>query len=79
MTKGIKKKDIQDFEKYARKLDEVIQRIRCYKDNAHIYVTPGELNLMADDPLLDNNMSRDKQAEMTAITVPCCALDCGDW
>lgn len=82
MRKGIKEKDIRDFEKAARKLDEVISRIREYKDNAHIYVTPGEINLMACE--LSGTHGRIEGAETdpakaTVTSVTCNAIECGDW
>lgn len=46
MIKGVKDKDIRDFEKYASKLAEIIDRIVEYCPAARIYVTPQEINLM---------------------------------
>lgn len=74
MKQGIKEKDIRDFEKYAQKLGEVINRIREYKPMAYIYVTPSELNLMSST----NNEEYANQDLIVAskIILP---LDCGDW
>lgn len=46
MTKGIKEKDIRDFEKYAEKLNDVIVRIRKYCPEAQFYLACEVLNLM---------------------------------
>ena len=79
MVKGIKAKDIRDFEKYARKLNEVIGRIREYKDNAQIYVTPGQINLMADEFSGVHGRISGKEADPTVTFVSCDFIDCGDW
>ena len=79
MKKGIKEKDIRDFEKYAKKLDEVITRIREYKGNAHIYATPGELNLMADEYSGHHGRIPGKEENPTVVSVSVNALECGDW
>lgn len=78
MTKGIKTKDIRDFEKYAGKLHEVMERIWTYKPEASIYATPGELNLMAG--FLDGKCSaQDEQEKMLVTTVCFSRLEAGDW
>lgn len=46
MTKGIKEKDIRDFEKYAAKLNDVITRIRQYSPEAQYYLASESLHLM---------------------------------
>lgn len=79
MTKGIKAKDIRDFEKHARKLGEVIVRIREYKDNAHIYVTPGQFNLMADEHSGYHGRIEGKETDVVATFVDCSFIECGDW
>ena len=49
MEKGIKVKDIRDFEKAVERLNEVIDRIRVYKPTAELYVSNGSIRLLADD------------------------------
>lgn len=46
MAKGIKEKDIRDFEKYAKKLNDVIVRIREYCPEAQYYLACETLHLM---------------------------------
>ena len=74
MKQGIKEKDIRDFEKYAQKLGEVINRIRKYKPTAYIYVTPSQLNLMSDT---NDEVSVDQKLIVTSESI--LHLDCGDW
>lgn len=77
MKLGIKAKDIRDFEKYVKKLDEVINRIREYKEEAYIYATPSYLNLMAY--FVDNSRSIHVSVEPLVESVPLTSLDSGDW
>lgn len=49
MTKGIKEKDIRDFQKYAEKLNEVMSRIREYAPDANGFLNGDELCLMSGD------------------------------
>lgn len=53
MKQGIKEKDIRDFEKYAKKLSDVMCRIREYKPEANAFLAceglSTVLNLMSDD------------------------------
>ncbi len=49
MRQGIKEKDIRDFEKYARKLADVVKRIREYRPEASAYLGMDTLYLMSDD------------------------------
>lgn len=53
MKKGIKEKDIRDFEKYAQKLDEVMKRIQEYCPSANYYLNMDNLQLMCDEPFID--------------------------
>lgn len=77
MTKGIKARDIRDFEKYAKKLNEVITRIRAYSPEAHIYATPGQFNLMSeyDKP----GLSIDDEEDLIVTNIFVNALEVGDW
>lgn len=79
MTKGIKAKDIRDFEKYARKLNEVIGRIREYKDTAHLYVTPGEFNLMSGENSGYHGRIADAETDPVVTCVSMDFIECGDW
>lgn len=74
----IHKKDIQDFEKHAKKLGEVIARIREYCPEAYIFAAPNELNLMSGVNFLRSNRV-DEDERLTALSVPVPNLDCGDW
>ena len=46
MFRGVRAKDIRDFEKYAEKLNVVITRIREYCPEAQYYLACETLNLM---------------------------------
>lgn len=74
----IKAKDINDFIKYATKLNEVMDRIRLYMPEAHIFATPNTLSLMLAE---DDPESRDWQerATLVAAQAPVSALEAGDW
>lgn len=45
MRQGIKEKDIRDFEKYASKLADVMERIMKYNPEANCYVTMNDIRL----------------------------------
>lgn len=77
MKLGIKAKDIRDFEKYVKKLNEVINRIREYKGDAYIYATPYYLNLMAYFEY--NPRSQHVSNEPLVVSAPLTSLDSGDW
>lgn len=79
MTKGIREKDILDFEKYARKLDEVINRIREYKPEAHVYVTPGEINLMCGESREYHVRNERAILDPVVTSVLVTGFECGDW
>lgn len=49
MNQNIKEKDIRDFEKYAKKLSEVVERIREYNPNASGFMECDCLCLMSDE------------------------------
>ncbi len=48
MTKGVKEKDIMDFERYCNKLKAVMDRIVNYAPEANLYAAIGDINLMFD-------------------------------
>ena len=74
MKQGIKEKDIRDFEKTVKKLNEIITRIQQYKPMAHIYATPSQLHLMSDT---NGEMYANQKYIVTSEYVT--HLDCGDW
>lgn len=79
MKKGIKEKDIRDFEKYARKLNEVIGRIREYKPEANAFLGCGlstYLYLMSDDHC---DYDGDEPYDLVVAEVPLVGFDGGDW
>lgn len=49
MRKGIKEKDIRDFEKYAGKLAETLDRVRKYNQDASGFMSNDSLCLMSGD------------------------------
>lgn len=77
LIKGIKAKDIKDFEKYSQKLSEVIKRIREYQGGAYIYATPYTLNLMAYFEDDSKSIRASNKPLVTSVVVE--NLDCGDW
>lgn len=79
MLHGIKAKDIRDFEKYANKLNEVMNRIReNYKGehNPILYVTPNEIHLMWDFP---DRIPFGEGERYCVSSVKIDYIDCGDW
>ena len=54
MRKGIKEKDIRDFEKYANKLDETMKRILEYNPNAEIFLNMDNLELFGNKSFTGN-------------------------
>lgn len=46
MTKGVKAKDIRDFEKYVEKLNDLILRIREYCLEAQYYLANETLHIL---------------------------------
>lgn len=78
MTKGIKAKDIRDFEKYANKLNQTLTRIREYCPEASYYATPDELHLMSGFSF-DRDSSREEQENLLVTSVSINHLEAGDW
>lgn len=76
MKQGIKEKDIRDFEKYAEKLRDVVDRIREYKPTAMAYLAEDILNLMSDNPHDD---FENPQRENVVTSIYMGAFDGGDW
>ncbi len=79
MKNGIKAKDIRDFEKYANKLNGVLQRIREYKPEASGFLVCGfqtYLCLMSNDHC-DYPESEHENFVVTEVDMP--GFDGGDW
>lgn len=76
MTKGIKEKDIRDFEKYANKLEEVLQRIREYKPEANVYLAEDTLNLMSNRT---HDIYEHPLQENIVTSIYMNGFDGGDW
>lgn len=76
MRQGIKEKDIRDFEKYAKKLSEVMERIREYQPKANAYLAMDVLNLMSDEHL---KYSREEYQDFIVTDVSMTGFDGGDW
>jgi hypothetical protein len=68
MRNGIKEKDIRDFEKYARKLDDIMKRIQEYHPTANYYLNMDSLQLMSDDPF-DDNERYNAKAEVSSVWI----------
>ena len=79
MLKGIKAKDIRDFEKHAKKLNDVLGRIREYKPKANAFLACGVhvyLCLMSDDHC---DYDRDDVSDLVVTEVDMIGFDAGDW
>lgn len=73
MRKGIKEKDIRDFEKYANKLDEVMKRILEYNPNAEIYLNMDSLQLLGDESFSnkDGDVKFNEENVVTEVYIRC--------
>ena len=76
MTKGIKAKDLRDFEKCVRRLNEVNKRIMSYQPAARIYATPGTLTLVAG---WEEDLCGLSQDELCVTSEDIDGLESGDW
>lgn len=76
MKQGIKEKDIRDFEKYAKKLSNIVERIREYKPEANAYLSCEILNLMSCD---FRDFKRSEQQDYVVTSVQMGQFDGGDW
>ena len=77
MRQGIKEKDIRDFEKYAKKLSDVVERNREYAPEANAYLAgDSELNLMSCD---FREYPRMEQTDFIVTSVYMPSFDGGDW
>lgn len=78
MTKGIKTKDIRDFEKCCNKLKAIMDRITDYSPEANIYVDGGgSINLMCDCKRDGFGGSPSQDSVVTSVSIG--DVDCGDW
>lgn len=76
MRKGIKEKDIRDFEKYANRLNDVMIRIREYRPEANIYAAQESLYLMSEPPY-DDNVTGNQDAIVANVMI--FGMDSGAW
>lgn len=76
MRQGIKEKDIRDFEKYAKKLNDVIERIQEYKPEANVYFANDLLNLLSGD---SHDYYGNPQPDNVVTNVFMSDFDSGDW
>lgn len=77
MAKGIRKRDIESFEKCARRMDQIMRRIREYNPEANLFVAGFEMNLLTGDHL-DVHDNRDR-GELRVSSVIVTGCDAGDW
>lgn len=75
MRNGIKAKDIKDFEKYARKLDDIMKRIQEYHPTANYYLNMDSLQLMSEYPF-DDNYRYNEKAEVSSVWIR--SASCGE-
>ena len=61
MKKGIKNKDIRDFEKYANKLNEVVERILEYNQNVEVFLNMDNLELHGGEVFADDEYSEENK------------------
>lgn len=76
MTQGIKEKDIRDFEKYAKKLANVMKRIMKYNPEANGYLSCDSLNLMSCN---FHEIERCDQQNFIVASIDMVGFDGGDW
>lgn len=75
MRRGIKEKDIRDFEKYARKLSDVVERIREYNPEAAGFMNCNDMCLMSGEWRTEGCDPNNKC--VTSVTMP--SFDGGAW
>jgi hypothetical protein len=77
MQKGIKEKDIRDFEKYATKLKELLERIQEYCPEANYYLAMSDLNLLCGES--HDPYTTQAQQENIVTSVSLGDAGGGDW
>ena len=73
---NIKEKDIQDFERYANKINEVIKRILKYNTNVNVYLAMEDLCLLNGE---SHDEYGNKQPENVVTSVAITNASGGDW
>ncbi len=80
MKKGIKNKDIRDFEKACQKIGDIMERIHEYQPDALLFVS-GEswtdFNLTVGMAEAEENMHKRNESVVTSVIVP--YADCGSF
>jgi len=76
MQKGVKEKDIRDFERYSLKIKSIMDRINKYNQEANIYVAENEVYLMGSS-VYDSNGSPSQDNIVTSIHIG--RIDGGGW
>ena len=76
MQQKIRTKDIQDFEKYAKKLSDVMKRIREYNPEANAFLSEDSLHLMPCD---FRQIDRAVQTDYIVTSIMMEGFDGGGW
>ncbi len=79
MRKGIKEKDIRNFEKACKKLDDIMQRIHEYQPDALLYVAGESATTFNLTVGMDDCESMGERCESAVTSVPVAYSDCGGW
>lgn len=77
MAKGIRKRDIEAFERCAKRMDQIMRRIRKYNPEANLFVAGFEMNLMTGDHLNVRDWEEREAMRVSSVNVTGC--DAGDW
>lgn len=75
MRQGIKEKDIRDFEKYAKKLSDVVERIRKYNPEVSGFMNNDSICLMSGE--WRDNIYNPQEKCVTSVNMP--SFDGGAW
>lgn len=78
MYKGIKAKDIRDFEKAVKRINEVVSRISEYYPEVEVYVAKESMFLM-NGPHHDVYRGGSVMEENIVTSANIDRMDCGDW
>ena len=79
MRKGIKAKDIRDFEKICIRLNNLMCRIHEYQPNALLYVAGESSTIFHLTVGLDDADSMKDRSETSVVGVDVAYSDCGGW
>lgn len=77
MSKGIRKRDIEAFEKCAKRMDQIMRRIREYNPDANLFVAGFQMNLMTGEHLDVSDWEERQAMNICSVSVTGC--DAGDW